>query len=74
MQLHNAVDCPVEPHLLPIMVKVKTILTILTMPAWKPASILSGLAWCVEVNKDDDEDELNIIVLHKNKASVISTK
>jgi len=56
MQALSIIDCPVEPHLLPVLVKVKKILAnVSTTLAWKPCQSV-GLAWYVNVNYDDDND------------------
>jgi len=52
MQALSIIDCPVEPHLLPVLVKVKKIWQ--NVPATltcKPMSVISGLAWYVDIKR-----------------------
>jgi len=52
IQAFSIMEFPVEPHLLPVLVKVKKILANLPATlALKPMSSMSGPAWYVDVKQ-----------------------
>jgi len=56
MQALNILDCPAEPHLLPILAKMENCLTdIPASIAWKPVLVLLKVTWDIMNVNDDDE-------------------